>query len=91
MYVTIFPFPRSSDFIVLPEENRKMQTRIHEKDKKSEKLKESIDVVIAPWKDSPYYKDAEELLHIFWQEGAVPTIKAAGIYTLLITGSTVAN
>ena len=67
----MFPFPRTPGFIVLPEENRKMQTRIHDRDRKSEKLKESIDVVIAPWKDSPYYKDAEELLHIFWQERTV--------------------
>ena len=31
-------------------------------------LIKSIGEVIAPWKDSPYYEEAEKWLHIFWDE-----------------------
>lgn len=48
----------------------KMANRISEREK-AEKLKTSIDVVIAPWQDSPYYQNAEARLHSFWDEGAI--------------------
>lgn len=34
-------------------------------------LAASIDVVKAPWQDSPYYDRAEEWLHVFWDDGSL--------------------
>jgi ubiquinone/menaquinone biosynthesis C-methylase UbiE len=36
-----------------------------------ERIKKSIDVVIAPWKDSPYYDNAEKWIGLFWDEDTV--------------------
>ena len=37
----------------------------------SNDLKQSIDEVIAPWRDSTYYDDAENLMHVFWDKNTV--------------------
>lgn len=39
--------------------------------KNSKELQESIEVVSAPWKDSPYYAEAEQRLHLFWGQNTV--------------------
>ncbi len=48
-----------------------MGNTMNEGDHRSQKLKESINVVIAPWQNSTYYKDAEQWLPIFWGEETI--------------------
>jgi ubiquinone/menaquinone biosynthesis C-methylase UbiE len=34
-------------------------------------LKEAARIVSEPWKDSPYYREAEKWMHVFWNPGTV--------------------
>jgi len=51
-----------------PENNSKETLSSH---KTQSDLAESVETVSAPWKESPYYQDAEQNLHVFWNENTV--------------------